>query len=320
MDVVGKDREDVDSVGGKDTYCGEHEEDQDQTHESTTSTTRESVQCEASGHKRITLKFRCTINLTHQRAHTVRFAWAPDGQLVVLSSDYRVLIYKRSCSGQYDLFTKWRPECSEDIWSNVISRPRSVAVSPDGDIYIAMENCVHAYSLTGELVGEFDGPYSRGVECVAITTNGRIVIGNRFCDKRLVVLNPSGTKTKFKISQRQYYMTLIDDSKVACCNLDREVYVIDISSGQQTLSIDLSEGRRAVGSSYDEPSDSLIIATSDTSDIGIVKIEQYSYSTGNFVACLANQLVGAFDLALSAQRVLAVADNGSIQLYDLENE
>ena len=113
------------------------------------------------------------------------------------------------------------------------------------------------------------------------------------------------------MSIQPYSITAINNTHVSICQCDaHKVCVIDLESGDETLSFDIGW---PLSVCYDEETDCLLIAHGHVLQYVIV---QYSLSTGDKIACIAQNLNCPNAMIFTGDGKLAVGGNNTITLYN----
>ena len=242
--------------------------------------------------------------------NSTRIAWSPKNWLVISVGRKRLIVL---CQKQHDMFKPertWQVECS--------FQPGGVAVSGDGtQIFVALWTDVWVYSPVGKFLRKFRGTQN-GVHSIKVTTTDRILVGY-YHGNVITEHNPRGDVIRtVKTSIKPYFMTLIraqGNTHIAMSDFEKgKVTVIRSvinphTPVQQTLNISIPEVR---GICYDEAANSLLAITRNGACV-----DQFCAATGRFVSRVLEGLNSAWDLSISAEKILAVSTGEGIKLYQV---
>ena len=243
-------------------------------------------------------KFIQTIKL-----QAYRVVWGLDNQLVLAEGGKKNIKVYQQREEQFILFKRWGTE----NWSEW--NPEGLSVERSGHIYVAMWESIHVYSPDGRYERKLKYMEDDGVSCVNVTNDGRIIVGN--CKKNSIIISdPTGViLRKFNTTIAQRYMILAHDTHVIMSDFKSDkVCIMDIESGQETL-LHIPRARRIC---FLEENDTLLVLGNEGRNV-----ELYSYSTGNYKGCLMEGLRNAWDMALSSNGILAVAEENDVTLYEI---
>ena len=202
-----------------------------------------------------------------------------------------------------------------------------VAIAADGRIYVARDRGIHMYSASGvyqkvlhvcsEHVTNCIFVHYR---CIATTQDGRIIVAN-YAKSAVVILTSDGDVLKsIPARDRPNYITVINDSQVAVGYLwqRRIVHVINLDSGLETCSITL-KCAYSLAICYDEESNSLLVTGRDKRNKGNYVIEQYSLTTGYFIARIAHGLRRPMTMTFAGNDTLLACHDNRIKVYSVQD-
>ncbi|XP_072022578.1 uncharacterized protein [Amphiura filiformis] len=162
----------------------------------------------------------------------------------------------------------------------------AVAVTDNGKYMVATSTSIEVFGPKGQHEGTFnkrDPPTAwdtDGLSSIAVLCDGRIIVGSDDT-KTLVVLTHDGRKLKtINLNFEPFSLTAMNGSQVALCDLLNKVYVWDVDSGREVISVDIPDVRCVC---YDV-SDCLLIGSGLIEVRGSGKIEQYCVNPCKFIA------------------------------------
>ena len=248
-----------------------------------------------------------------------RLHCSSDGLLAVCDFQGKKVIIYHKVNGKYE------KKVNLNLPPGNQSGLYDVAVCPDGRFMVARYTCIEVYSPDGNYLKNIkivESGETNKVDRVKVTTDGRILAADSL-RSLITEHDPTGnivktTHTSIKPAQ----MTLIHDTHIAISDHKTgKVIVIDIASGQETLSIDIP---KVDGICYDEETECLLTARNEPADepgkllpsTGV--IELYSYTTGKLVACLEQGLFHPMGMTLTADGNLIVANDDTVKIYEIK--
>ena len=241
-----------------------------------------------------------------------------DGLLAVCDRQGRKVIIYHKIHGKYEkkLNLKFPRENQY--------KPNDVAICHDGRFLVARFTCIEVYSPEGNYVKNIETAESgeRDACGVKVTTDGRILAADSH-RSLITEYDPNGNIVRtMHASIKSYHMTLIHDTHISISDSEiGKIIVMDIVSGQETLSIDIPG---VLGICYDEQTECLLTTRCEPhSKPGKIRlntgvIEQYSYTTGKLVACLEQGLYHPRGMTLTADGNLIVADVKTVKIYEIK--
>ncbi|XP_072033511.1 uncharacterized protein [Amphiura filiformis] len=226
----------------------------------------------------------------------------------------------------HELNAKYEKKLNLNLNPSNRNEPYDAAIHPDGRVMVARKSCIEVYSPEGNYLNKIEtaaaGTLTKVFSIALSSSGGRIIAGDI---DRSVITEHDATGNivrTLKTNIRPLYATLIHaDTHIVMSDWKAgKVSVMDMETGQETLSIDIIEVQ---GVSYDEQTESLLIARCKPGSVPgkiLLKsgvIEQYSYTTGKLVACLEQGLCHPKGITSDAN-LMVVADKKIINMYKLE--
>lgn len=197
-------------------------------------------------------------------------------------------------------------------------------------IWVASWSAVSSYELSGAYVKRISttGPEDRelkGVHSLATTEDDAVFVGDYV---RSVITqhdrNGSVIRT-YKTSIKPNYIYAVKNTHIVISNWpESRICAIELKTGQEILSIDVPAS--VEGICYHERSDCLLVARTKRETNGPARgvtelntgvIDQYSFKTGQFVACLARGLYHPMGMTIDSDGLLVVANRKDVQLFNI---
>ena len=223
-----------------------------------------------------------------------------------------VHIYCKQSNGQY------KKQSSLNVTGSKFdgSQYCYVTIAPDeGYFIVANDRRIHMYSQSGKYQHVcYTAPEGAKLSCISTMKDGRIIAGNN-ADDVITLHTPDGMTLMKTINTRIQLVciTAINNTHVAICQCHADkVCVIDLESGDNTLSIDIVN---PLSVCYDEETDCLLIACG--LHMGQCVIDQYSLLTGDKIACTAENLYYPSAMIFTGDGRLAVKDHKTVKLYQV---
>ena len=185
---------------------------------------------------------------------------------------------------------------------------------------------IHKYSQSGQYQRVcYTAPEGASLRCITTMKDGRIIAGDDV--RSVITLHTSDGMTLIKTINtriKPYSITAINNTHVAICHGSfNKVYVIDMESGEVTLSIGI--GGWPLSVCYDEKTDCLLIARGRHAGqclliahgrhAGQCVIDQYSLSTGDKIACIAQNIDLPYVMIFTGDGMLGVGVYKTVKLY-----
>ena len=199
-----------------------------------------------------------------------------------------------------------RAKDEHGLWCN------QVAIAADETIYVARHRRIHKYTSSGEYQKViFIGEDKTTLSYIVTTPNGKIVIASN--EHAIILLTCDGDVEK--TVQTEYLplaIAVIRETLIAVTVAAYKISVIDLDSEQKTWSI--TPNYKPWSVCYDKQTYSLLISIYDT-DKRTNAIEQYSLTTGAFIARLVQVSHSSETMVFAGNNTLVVGAHKRVKLY-----